>query len=137
MTIEQDLAEYLVGQTSFTTLVPATQIYPGFIPSDAIFPAVSVFSVSQTRDRTLDNKRINCKRIQIDVKVDQEQDGYGTLKLIETAIDNLVDGFTGYFSGSTNRVIMCHGGSEMETANDNSTTFHLTMQYQIDYTAAV
>ena len=64
--LEVDLKEYLASLTAITSIVLPAQIYPAFISSSAVFPAISITTVGQTKERTLGGNLIASKRVQID-----------------------------------------------------------------------
>ena len=132
--LEVDLKEFLAAQPAITALVPPSQIYPAFIRSDASFPAISITTVGRTIERSLDNKRIQSKRIQIDCFAVT----YQTCKQLEVAVLNALDGFEGLLqAGSAIRVISCYADLLVDNWDENASAFRVMQTFIVDHTAVV
>jgi hypothetical protein len=132
--LEVDLKEFLAAQPAITALVPPSQIYPAFIRSDASWPAISICTVGRTITRTLDNTRIQSKRIQVDTFAVT----YQTCKQLEVAVLAALDGFEGLLQpGSTIRVISCYADLLSDSWDENASIFRVMQVFLVDHTAVV
>jgi hypothetical protein len=128
--LECDLKEFLAAQSSITALVPAAQIYPAFIRSDAVFPCLSLTTVGQVVERTLGMNKWAMKRIQIDCFAQT----FLTCKQLEQAVSTALDGITGLLqSGSGIRVISCYLGACIDNWDSDSSIFRTMLTFEIEF----
>jgi len=127
--IEDDLRQLLANTPAISAIVPPAQVYPAYIKSDAVYPAISITTVGSTRTRSFENAVIIMKRIQVDCWGPT----FVAVKNLETLLTNLLDGFTGYFVSGSFRVILCEASTVIDSWESNSSVYRVMIQFEISY----
>ena len=129
-TIETDLYQFLAYNSNIAAYVPAGQIYPNFIKSDTLFPAISILTVGRTESRTLNYTAYFTKRVQVDCFAATMR----TVKTLENLVLGNLDGFSGQLlAGSNIRVMQCHAGNVLDAWDNDSSIFRTTVVFEIQY----
>lgn len=128
--IETDLYQYLAYNANIAAYVPAGQIYPNFIKSDATFPAISIVTVGRTESRSLNYTAYYTKRVQIDCFAATIR----TVKTLENLVLGNLDGYSGQFLGGSNiRVMQCHAANIIDAWDNDSSIYRVTIVFEVMY----
>lgn len=126
MSIEAGIYSLLTADATLSALV-GTRIYPVFIPESAETPCLSYQLVSSSVDLNLDRTVVREKRIQFDAFAPT----YAVVKQIQTALADILEGYSGTLSdGST--VIDCSPGVSLDDW-EVSRDYRVTAEYVFLY----
>ena len=91
------VAQRLQSFPELNALVPATQIHPGWLPQNAVMPAIVTDKIDDARDRTLDGASgLGRPRMQIDIYTDgTTAAGYGEADRIAIAVRHALEDYAG------------------------------------------
>lgn len=125
--IEAGLTALLSENAPLQALIGSC-LYPVMLPENTAYPCVSYQGVSASSEYSLSGTSERWKRLQFDVWGQT----YSSVKAVVSALDDVLDGFSGPLSDGT-VIVGAFRGVELDLSEPYSRTYRTMVEYTFHY----